>query len=398
MTEQTYVMSVPETIIGEPGDEIDVPVMLADASGVFSYYFDLRFDNGMLDYVGATAGSLTGGWAEPTPNAEQDNGRIRAAEAGVTPLEGPGSLVVLHFRISDSATCGQRSLLHFADAQLDDGMTVKTQDGWVVVGPLVGTITGVVTDASTTAPIEGASITVRHQDQDVAGATTNAGGEYTIGDIEPGSYEVAASAAGYEDPPAVTVEVPECGEVQADFELVPADSDGDGLVDNVETNTLTYVSPQDTGTDPLVADTDVDGLNDGDEVNTHGTDPVDPDTDDDGLSDGDEIDLYGTAPLSSDSDEDGLTDADEVNEYNTNPKEQDTDGDGLSDADEVNYDEDPGYNPYDPELNPNGTDWAFESRGRIGRCGARDQLARSRISECRVLMDGVSSVARGITR
>jgi len=44
-TEQTYVMSVPETIIGEPGDEIDVPVMLADASGVFSYYFDLRFDD-----------------------------------------------------------------------------------------------------------------------------------------------------------------------------------------------------------------------------------------------------------------------------------------------------------------------------------------------------------------
>jgi len=356
MTEQTYVMSVPETIIGEPGEEIDVPVMLDDASGVFSYYFDLRFDNGMLDYVDATAGSLTGGWAEPTPNAEQDNGRVRAAEAGVTPLEGSGSLVVLHFRISDSAACGERTLLHLADAQLDDGMTVKTEDGWVVVGPLVGTITGVVTDASTTAPIEGASITVKHQDQDVAGATTNADGEYTIGDIGPGSYEVAASATGYEDQPAVTVEVPECDEVEADLELVPADSDGDGLVDNVETNTLTYVSPQDTGTDPFDADTDDDGLDDGDEVNVYGTDPVDPDTDDDGLSDGDEIDLYGTAPLSSDSDEDGLTDADEVNEYNTDPNEQDTDGDGLSDGGEVNYDEDPGYDPYNPELNPEGTD------------------------------------------
>ncbi len=53
------------------------------------------------------------------------------------------------------------------------------------------------------------------------------------------------------------------------------DSDGDGLSDEVETDTGTYQGPSDTGTDPLVADTDGDGINDGHEVAT-GTDPTEP--------------------------------------------------------------------------------------------------------------------------
>lgn len=49
------------------------------------------------------------------------------------------------------------------------------------------------------------------------------------------------------------------------------DSDGDGLADCVETGTGIYVSPWNTGTDPMLADTDGDGLNDGDEVNGTGS-------------------------------------------------------------------------------------------------------------------------------
>jgi hypothetical protein len=51
------------------------------------------------------------------------------------------------------------------------------------------------------------------------------------------------------------------------------DDDGDGLLDADETNTGVYVSPGDTGTDPLLADTDGDGFDDGVEV-AYGTDPV----------------------------------------------------------------------------------------------------------------------------
>ncbi|GAG68908.1 unnamed protein product, partial [marine sediment metagenome] len=41
------------------------------------------------------------------------------------------------------------------------------------------------------------------------------------------------------------------------------DTDGDGLDDSDETNTGTYVSPSDTGTDPNDADTDNDTIPDG---------------------------------------------------------------------------------------------------------------------------------------
>jgi hypothetical protein len=80
----------------------------------------------------------------------------------------------------------------------------------------------------------------------------------------------------------------------------PDDLDGDGLLDEVETDTGVYVDETDTGTDPNDPDTDNDGLDDGDEVNIHNTDPNDPDSDDDGVSDRTEV-LFGTDPLDSES-------------------------------------------------------------------------------------------------
>ena len=73
------------------------------------------------------------------------------------------------------------------------------------------------------------------------------------------------------------------------------DQDGDGLTDSVETNTGTYVSANNTGTNPSNADYDNDGLNDGEEVITYGTNPVSEDTDGDGAPDGVEV-TAGTNP------------------------------------------------------------------------------------------------------
>jgi hypothetical protein len=64
------------------------------------------------------------------------------------------------------------------------------------------------------------------------------------------------------------------------------DSDGDGLLNSVETDTGTFVDPSDTGSDPFDADTDSDGLSDGEEVNSGGTDPNQADSDADGFCDG----------------------------------------------------------------------------------------------------------------
>jgi len=121
-----------------------------------------------------------------------------------------------------------------------------------------------------------------------------------------------------------------------DWENLP-DTDGDGLPDLYE---------QLIGTDAAVADTDQDQLPDGYEVKTLNSDPTNAnsldvtqndgayDSDKDGLSNYEEYTL-GTDPLTADSDHDGLSDGDEVNTYGADPLKSDTDGDGLSDGDEI---------------------------------------------------------------
>jgi hypothetical protein len=107
--------------------------------------------------------------------------------------------------------------------------------------------------------------------------------------------------------------------------LVPAqaaarDSDGDGMPNrwerahgldpfranargNPDRDGLRNLMEFASSTDPQDADTDDDGLTDGDEVNDFETDPADDDTDDDGVLDGDD-----------DSDEDGVADDQEDGE------------------------------------------------------------------------------------
>ncbi len=131
--------------------------------------------------------------------------------------------------------------------------------------------------------------------------------------------------------------LPDEFEEEYDCDLLNPDSDGDGLPDGYEILNVgsdpanahsldtilsdgEYDNDQDglsnyeeymLGTDPLVVDSDHDGLSDGDEENVYGTESLNPDTDGDGLSDGDEIAL-GLNPLVSDTDSDGVLDNEEM--------------------------------------------------------------------------------------
>ncbi len=126
-------------------------------------------------------------------------------------------------------------------------------------------------------------------------------------------------------------------------EVMSADSDGDGLTDEVEKS---------IGTDPLLKDTDEDGLSDYEEVNVTQTNPLLNDTDSDGIPDGEDdedgdsltnrAEIDGkTNPLDTDSDHDGLDDNVELNTYGSNPLLADTDEDTIDDGKEVEL----GLNP-----------------------------------------------------
>ena len=99
------------------------------------------------------------------------------------------------------------------------------------------------------------------------GAALNGTVELDSGSIRFGPSAGFVGVAGFEY--AVTDGVNnEVGRVQIDVVrcLTGQDTDGDRLDDCVETGTLVYVSPEDTGTSPDSSDTDGDGLDDGDEV------------------------------------------------------------------------------------------------------------------------------------
>lgn len=164
------------------------------------------------------------------------------------------------------------------------------------------------------------------------------------------------------------------------------DTDGDGIVDGVETGGDATVDAGDTN--PLDIDSDDDGLSDGQEdANADGTqqagetDPLDPDSDNDLIQDGVESGVTAgfadpdgagpvtgtdpgfsgdadpattTDPLNADTDGDGLNDGVEDSNQDgqtlntiggtggaggsgeTDPNNSDTDNDGLNDGDEVN--------------------------------------------------------------
>lgn len=140
-----------------------------------------------------------------------------------------------------------------------------------------------------------------------------------------------------------------------------SDRDADNYTDALEAE---------IGLDPSNADTDADGVADGDELNLYQTVPTLADTDGDGAIDGEELFGIKTDPLVwddfnaasgvpvviddgamtatettsataldasalLDSDSDGVADVDELNIYSTEPTLSDTDGDGLSDGNEL---------------------------------------------------------------
>lgn len=162
-----------------------------------------------------------------------------------------------------------------------------------------------------------------------------------------------------------------------------ADTDGDGLTDGDEAGTAARTADGETAyagrSDPTREDSDVDGLDDRLETkgwrSTDGivylTDPMEPDSDGDGLSDGQEAGapIDGAAyvvfsdPQKTDTDADGLTDAEEA-DLSLDAFNPDSDGDGLSDADEVDQF---GTAPDEIDTDGDGFDDAYELANREGR-------------------------------
>ncbi|MEJ5866968.1 VWA domain-containing protein [Pseudokineococcus sp. 5B2Z-1] len=163
---------------------------------------------------------------------------------------------------------------------------------------------------------------------------------------------IAESTGGSYYPVASAADLPDVfREIEEDQGDTGEDTDGDGLSDCVEEQGIRSAGHDPLTTNPLVADTDGDGVDDGSEAGEPYTafdpsyaypvgalyplwsDPTIADTDGDGLPDPAELDSGSDAWL-ADADGDGLGDSAELNQQ-TDPWSADTDGDGFDDAEEV---------------------------------------------------------------
>lgn len=178
-----------------------------------------------------------------------------------------------------------------------------------------------------------------------------------------GSYEVLEIYTETGEPQAIFVkeDLIYIADGSQNFQIIGKDSENDGLAD---------IAEEYYGTNPLLADSDADGLSDKVEVSLYRTNPLSNDTDNDlmgdyfeiynslnpndandAINDLDDDDLtnleefqHFTNPRDADTDDDFLTDGEEVNTYFTDPRIPDTDGDGWMDSWEIYY----GTNPLDP--------------------------------------------------
>jgi len=151
----------------------------------------------------------------------------------------------------------------------------------------------------------------------------------------------------------------------------PLDTDKDGIIDALDLDDdndgISTLLEEKIGTSSLLADTDGDGSSDIDEVGTNTDKPLDTDgdgiinaldtdDDDDALETSTEL-LLGTNPLLADSDGDGISDSNEIGDLMDKPLDTDTDGtiDALDSKDNLDQDGDGLSDTLEALLNTNPT-------------------------------------------
>ena len=162
--------------------------------------------------------------------------------------------------------------------------------------------------------------------------------------------------------------IPDNEEIGVNFDS-PLDTDKDNIIDALDSDDdndgIATRTEEKVGTSPLRSDTDGDGLPDAEEIGNNTDKPLD--TDNDGIinaldtdDDDDGIEtitenLIGTNPLIPDSDGDGISDAQEVGELHNKPIDSDSDGtiDALDTEDSLDQDGDGLSNMLEAQLNTN---------------------------------------------
>ena len=152
------LLALPNDLMADPGDIVEVPVTLDDGSGVLGYFVSLSYADHWLTFLEASSGDLTVSWDAPVTNAQ--TGQLRFANAGSAPLEGSGAICVLRFRVEEAAS-GQDVAITVDEVQLNDGaVNVTAQAGMIYVSGEPCELPGVPTDVTASDGVSGDDVAI----------------------------------------------------------------------------------------------------------------------------------------------------------------------------------------------------------------------------------------------
>jgi len=132
--EEASVMLQVDTVTGESGEEVDIPVLLGSCLGVDSVQLDLNYDAEAVSLVSVTFGGLF----TLSQYNDSEAGRVRIACASALGLNQAGALVTLRFTLtgeSGSAVTITNAIVTRVDTDYNQSEAlVSVENGGVTLG------------------------------------------------------------------------------------------------------------------------------------------------------------------------------------------------------------------------------------------------------------------------
>lgn len=132
--EEASVMLQVDTVTGESGEEVDIPVLLGSCLGVDSVQLDLNYDAEAVSLVSVTFGGLF----TLSQYNDSEAGRVRIACASALGLNQAGALVTLRFTLtgeSGSAVTITNAIVTRVDTDYNQSEAlVAVENGGVTLG------------------------------------------------------------------------------------------------------------------------------------------------------------------------------------------------------------------------------------------------------------------------
>jgi hypothetical protein len=248
---------IPDTS-GSPPDTVVVPIKIGDVAGrdVVACDITVTYDASVLTALDASLGGvLPAGWSIASYSGV---GQITIEMAGTTPLSESGNLAMIPFVISESASEGATSLMHFANCVFNEGnVPVNTNDGLFMFSPIYYSISGYVKKEDDT-PIENILMVLSGYASDTVYTDNN--GYYKITKLFRGTYTVTPRKSGWRFEPENKVYYPlDKNQINQNYIAIQLTYDIKGEIKDTLGNPLWNIKVELTGTASDIQYTDEQG-------------------------------------------------------------------------------------------------------------------------------------------